>query len=157
RTGAKVAEERKLDPARMKELIRNPRIYISAPSDHFLTNQQLAIKAGVLAAVSQAGLQPQQFGVSGLPARMVWSFDAANEVLSNCQGALILALTRFRVQTDSFVGPIPAPSEYNHIEGALAISRGLPTLVIAEQGMQGRGIIGMDKDRLILIVPEHAN
>ena len=36
---------------------------------------------------------------------------------------------------------VPVPSEYSHFEGALALSCNLPSLVIAEKGMQMRGIL----------------
>jgi TIR domain len=90
-------KERRSSPIWPAEVIQGPRIYVSAPADTVLSDKQRVIKSGVLRAVSEAGLQPQEFGISGLPAGMAWTFDAADEVMNNCQGALILALVRFRV------------------------------------------------------------
>ena len=147
----------KLEPPaiRREGLIRSPRIYVSAPFDRVLNHQQREIKREVLHAISQAGLQPQEFGVSGLPARLAWDFYAANEVMSNCQGALVLALIRFRASTES--GPIAIPTESNHFEGGLAISRGLPTLVLAEHGIQERGIAYPYGGQQIVTMPESAD
>ena len=155
RPAARATKEREPSAVRSEELIRSPRIYVSAPVDLSLKDTQREIKSAVLAAISQAGLQPQEFGVSGLPARMAWTFSAANEVMSNCQGALILALIRFRASTEA--GLIAIPTEYNHFEGGLAISRGLPTFVIAEQGIQQRGIVYPGGGQLIVTMPENAD
>jgi hypothetical protein len=38
--------------------------------------------------------------------------------------------------------PQPFPTPYNHLEGALALSQGIPVLIIGEEGMDGGGIFG---------------
>ena len=45
------------------------------------------------------------------------------------------------------------PSEYNHYEGALAISSDIPMLVVAEEGMPDRGIVWRGGGLLINLFP----
>ena len=141
--------------AHSKKLIRSPRIYVSAPSGVLLNHHQRELKSEILRVISQAGFEPQEFGVSGLPTGMVWTFDRAKEVMSHCRGALILALIRLRASTEH--GPLPLATEYNHIEGGIALSQGLPTFVVAEQGIPQRGIIHLGSGRPIVTLPENSD
>lgn len=50
---------------------------------------------------------------------------------------------------------VPIPSEYSHFEGALALARPLPTLVVGEQGMPMRGILSQLGGTLVIQVPMH--
>ena len=153
---ARVTGEPKPVDLRPDETLWRPRVYFSATTDRFLDDRQRAVKQAILSAVSAAGFQPQEFGVSGLPAAMQWNFDAADEVMSNCQGGLILAQARYRVRTQDG-DELALPSEYNHLEGGMAISRGLPTIVIAEEGIQERGIVFRGSSLLVLTVPRHVD
>jgi hypothetical protein len=113
----------------------HPRIYIHAP--YKPAPLQAEIKQGILDKIRAMGLDPQEFRVSGMPKGDAWDFDRAMEVMRQCDGALILALMRESDGTNSS----PIPSEYSHFEGALALSCKLPSLVVAEEGMQMRGIL----------------
>ena len=141
---------------RSKDLIPRPRIYISAPVERALNDQRLSIKKEVIRAISLSGFQPQEFGVSGLPANMAWSFTAANEVMRNCQGAFILALARWRVWKEQ-EGEEILPTEYNHFEGGLATSQGLPSFVMAERGMKERGIVYPGGGQFLVTMPPNAD
>ncbi|HZF12539.1 MAG TPA: TIR domain-containing protein [Thermoanaerobaculia bacterium] len=121
------------------------RIYIHAP--YKPDPLRAEVKKGVLAKLRKLGFDPQEFHVSGLPQGDAWTFDRAIEVMRQCDGALILALMRW---SDS-AGPIP--SEYSHFEGALALSCNLPTLVLAEEGMQMRGILSQAGGSFVLQIP----
>jgi predicted nucleotide-binding protein len=122
-----------------------PNIYIHAPFEP--AGAQAEVKSAVLDKIKSIGFDPQEFQVSGMPKGSPWSFDLAIEIMRQCDGALILALMR-RMESD---GTTPAPSEYSHFEGALALSRDLPGLVIAEEGMPRRGILAPFS--LVLPVP----
>jgi hypothetical protein len=74
--------------------------------------------------------------VSGIPAGWAWSFDKSAEVMDRCQGAVILALVKYQFGDDHLL-----PSEYAHYEGALALSKALPTLIISEDGTPDAGIV----------------
>jgi predicted nucleotide-binding protein len=114
-----------------------PRIYIHAP--YTPGPKQAILKKAILKKIQSLGFEPQEFHISGLPRGDTWNFDRAIEVMRQCDGALILALKRWQGTSGRTV--VPIPSEYSHFEGALAVSRGLPTIVVAEEGMQPRGIL----------------
>ena len=114
-----------------------PRIYIHAP--YKPEPHQTAVKAYILDKIAQLEFEPQEFHISGIPKGDAWSFERAIDVMRKCDGALILALMRW-IDSNGNTS-VPIPSEYSHFEGALALSCGLPTFVVAEEGMQTRGIL----------------
>lgn len=94
-------------------------------------------------------------GAAGLVVRVLrreeWSNDVPlrpiQQVISECSGAIVLAFER-----DRFAGPGPVvrsesgadirlATVWNHIEAALAYTRGLPVLVIAEHGLRSEGLL----------------
>ena len=143
------------EPTSSADLIAPPRVFVSAPVDSVLNVGQLAIKRGVLALLRKTGIEPQEFGASGLPAQMIWNFEAAREVMGNCQGACILGFARWRVSTDA--GLMTMLTEYNHFEGGLATSLELPIFLMAEAGVQQRGIVYPGGGKLIVTIPENAD
>ncbi len=120
------------------------RIYISAPADSNLSQEQLKLKKSVIKAIEKEGFEPQEFFASGIPTAMgmPWSFEGAEQVMSRCQGAAVLAFARWLAE--SAKGPAGdysyLPSEYNHFEGALAFTRRLPRLVVTDKGVRTSGI-----------------
>lgn len=128
-----------------------PRIYISAPIDRHLQPDQLDMKRAILLTIQSQGLEPQEFGVSGLPKRDGWSFDAADNVLRRCHGAVILAFAQW---TASGVTPtLVMPSEYNHFEGAVALTRYVSTLIIKDEIVAPRGIAYYGGGRFVVDIP----
>jgi len=115
-------------------------IFLSAPVDRHLLDHQLSAKEGLKKLLASQGFEVQEFGVSGLPANMPWTADAALEVMRKCDGVLVLAFSRFEFIDDTGK-PVRIPTEYNHYEGALALALGLPTFVLADQGLPSRGIL----------------
>ena len=128
-----------------------PRIYIHAP--YKPEPDQAEVKRGILEKIQRLGFDPQEFHVSGIAKGDPWSFERALEVMRQCDGALILALMRW-MGSDGTTR-VPAPSEYSHFEGALALACDLPTVVIAEEGMQMRGILSQMGGSFVLQVPMH--
>lgn len=126
-----------------------PRIYIHAP--YKLEPERDQVKRRLLEKIRELGFDPQEFGVSGIPKGDPWSFGRAMEVMRQCDGGLILALMR-RMEFDGTTR-VPIPSEYSHFEGALALSCNLPSLVIAEEGMEMRGILSQMGGSFVLQVP----
>jgi hypothetical protein len=134
-----------------------PRIYISAPTDSNLSPEQLELKRSIIEAIRKEGFEPQEFFKSGIPQAIVWSFEQAEQVMSRCQGAVILAFARWlayerRTLSPWRTEPVPPsneeatvptfylPSEYNHFEGALAFVRRIPLLVITDDRIRTAGI-----------------
>lgn len=131
------------------------RVYVSSPTDAHLTPWQKKLKKGVLDQLIAAGLEPQVFGERGLPIKMAWSFDAAEQMMSDCQAAVVLALARHRFSVHGGA-PVSFPSEYNHYEGALAVTYNLPLLILAEEGLPDRGITYRGGGRFIVTIPANA-
>jgi predicted nucleotide-binding protein len=124
-----------------------PKIYIHAP--YKPAPLQAEIKRGILEKIRAMGLDPQEFQVSGMPKGDAWNFDRAVEVMRQCDGALILALKRSDGADSS-----PIPSEYSHFEGALALACNLFSLVVAEEGMEMRGILSSTGGSFVLQIPK---
>jgi hypothetical protein len=99
-------------------------------------------------------MEPQHFLESGIPAGWGWNFAAANDVMRRCHGAVILAFPRWRftVGDESY----SMPTEYNHFEGALASAHKLPLLIMADKGVEQRGIVWTGGGVPITFIPEDA-
>jgi hypothetical protein len=142
-------------------MIPKPRVYVSCPLDQHLMQEHREVKAKILTALSDAGFEPHEFVVSGLPVAedINWSFKSANQLMQRCQGALILAFTRHDFRIERFeMGQmredrIRMPSEYAHFEGALATSNELPTFIVADESVRNAGITYMGGGKFINYVP----
>lgn len=126
------------------------RVFVSAPIDDHLTPVQQTIKHGVYDLLHQNGFDLQKFVELGLPIQeyMRWSIDNADEVMSYCQGAVVIGLARWRFPTDA--GDFLFPTEYSHCEGTLALARKLPTLLILENGTVRRGLFHTSHHRIFM-------
>jgi len=135
------------------------RVFISVPMDQHLDEHQLKVVHAVLQLISEAGFEPQRFLYSGLPASMGWNFQTVEEVMRRCVGAVIFALTRRTLgeKDDSEGGRILLPTEWNHYEGAVANTLGLPTLVAVERGIADTGIAYTGGGTPILFKPQDAD
>src|SRR2546423_9153087 len=119
-------------------MMRKPRVFISCTMDHNLDDRRRGLKREIIKRISEAEFEPQIFFESGLPTDKAWNFNSVSEVMQRCQGAVILGFPRWEVQTNA--DALRITTEYNHYEGALALTLGIPTVVIAEQGTPDRGI-----------------
>lgn len=93
-----------------------------------------------LGFLRDVGLNPRTLGVTDLPARV--PLDEVIEILDECSGAIILGYPQMKVSsgakknrkiTKSFL----LPTEWNHIEAALAYARGFPIMIIHHKGISG--------------------
>ncbi len=123
----------------MQTIPKKGKVFISTPLDEHLAKEQLAVKTLLIDEIQKRGLSPQEFLRRGVVARKSWTFQNAISLISECQGVLVLGLARSRweVQTGTYL----CPSEYSHFEGAVALSKGIPTLIVAENGVVNRGIV----------------
>jgi hypothetical protein len=117
------------------------RVFVSVPADNNMDPGQQEVVSSVLQLISNAGFEPQRFLYSGLPASMGWNFQTVDEVMRRCVGAVIIAFPRWTLPDSETpdADPVLLPTEYNHYEGAVANTLGLPTLIIAERGIVDRG------------------
>lgn len=120
-------------------MIPKPRIYLSVPSDQHLSPERLKLKLAIIGAIETEGFEVQEFFARGVPANMSWDFEKANAIMARCEGVVVLAFVRWAFK-DGQQATILMPSEWNHFEGALATTRDLPLMVIAERGVPNRGI-----------------
>ena len=130
--------------------MQKPRVYVHAPLDQNLSPLRLAVKARILREIADAGFDLQEFNVSGLPSGLNWTFESAAEVMSRCQGAVIIALPKYEFGTNMLM-----PSEYAHFEGALALSLKLPILIVAEEGTRSAGITLLGGGQFINMIPQN--
>lgn len=131
-----------------------PRVFVSAALEKNLLPPQQLMQAAIVEALEAAGLDPQLVAVRGLPLDLAWNFAAAEDIIARCQGAVVLAFARHRFSTPE--GPLKLPSEYNHYEGAIAISQRLPILIVAEKGIPDRGIAYRGGGKFIVSMPADA-
>ena len=112
------------------------RIYVSLPADPWLSSNLNALKWGVVDEIEKLGYTPEVFtnprGRPGLASAKAWSPPDADDIARRCAGAAILGMPRWRFQ-DAAGRPVLLPTEFNHYEGALARTLGLPTMVLVQR------------------------
>jgi predicted nucleotide-binding protein len=127
-----------------------PRLFVSVTDNRYLDRRRQAIKHAIMKSIESAGFdpvgfEPHQWKIGRRVNLDVWTVERANELLRTCDGMLVLALARSHVRVTSPPAAAtsverPVPTPYNHLEGALALSRGLPLLVVREEQMDETGI-----------------
>lgn len=132
-----------------------PRIFISAPVNASLTPLQLAIKTAIIKKVRLADFDPQEFHVSGLSLSEGWTFENAEKIMQKCQGAIIFAFAKWEIVKGNQTVAV-LPTEYNHYEGALALTLNKETLIIKESIVAPRGIADRSGGHFILSIPQNA-
>jgi hypothetical protein len=117
------------------------RIYVSLPADHWLPPNLNALKWGVVEEIEKLGYTPEVFtdpkGRRGLASAKSWSPPDADDIARRCAGAAILGMPRWQFKGENGE-PVLLPTEFNHYEGALAHTLGLPTLVLVQRDVMRR-------------------
>ncbi|HJY91510.1 MAG TPA: nucleotide-binding protein, partial [Candidatus Acidoferrum sp.] len=78
----------------------------------------------------------------GLASPKAWNPRDADEIARRCVGAAVLGMPRWNFQ-DAEGQPVQLPTEFNHYEGALARTLGLPTLVLVQRSVRRRVVFDM--------------
>jgi hypothetical protein len=123
------------------------RIFVSASSNKRLDDRRRLLKVAILDRIRQAGYEPQEFWESGIPENLSWSFENVDRVMRKCVGAVVFGFPRWTVKEDWLETKLVG--EYNHYEGAVALTYGLPILLLAEQGVEDRGVVWTGGGRTI--------
>ncbi len=131
------------------------RIFVSATTNGRLDERRRRLKAAILSNLREADYEPQEFFESGIPENRGWSFDNVDYVMKRCVGAVVFAFPRWIIPGESEETRIV--NDYNHYEGAVAVTHGLPTLLLAEKGVADRGIVWLGGGRAITYVPNDAD
>jgi hypothetical protein len=122
------------------------RIYVSLPADPWLPPNLNDLKWGVVEEIEKLGYNAEIFtnpkGRPGLASAKSWSPEGADDIARRCTGAVILGMARWRFE-DANGNDVLLPTEFNHYEGALARTLGLPTLVLAQRGVMRRVVFDL--------------
>jgi hypothetical protein len=131
------------------------RVFVSAISNKTLDGSRRALKAALLAKIRGAGYEPQEFSESGIPENLAWTFENVDRVMQKCVGAVVFGFSRWMISQPSYEKKLI--SEYNHYEGAVALTHGLPVLLLAEEGVESRGVVWTGAGKTITYIPENAD
>ena len=131
------------------------RVFISASFSEHLDERRRKIKDAILSKIVEAGYQPQEFFRSGICENWAWSFDNVHRVMQRCIGAAILGFPRSTILQHSSKRQIVG--EFNHYEGAVALTLGLPVLIIVEEGVEDHGVVWSGGGRPLLYMPKDAD
>jgi hypothetical protein len=88
-------------------------------------------------------MEPQTIGPRRQP--IASPFDEVVALMKTCQCSIILGLSQIHVTAGTINGKeitraFRLPSEWNHIEGAISVMLGMPTLMMCERGVADRGL-----------------
>jgi len=122
------------------------RIYVSLPADPWLPANLNELKWGIVEEIRKLGYAPEIFsnprGMPGLASARGWNPRDADEIARRCAGAAVIGMARWQF-ADGKGNPVLLPTEFNHYEGALARTLGLPTLVLVQQDVLRRVVFDM--------------
>jgi hypothetical protein len=122
------------------------RIYVSLPADPWLPPNLNALKWGIVDEIEKLGYKPEIFtnpkGTVSLASAKAWNPRDADDIARRCVGAAVLGMPRWTF-TDADGNPALLPTEFNHYEGALARTLGLPTLVLVQKNVRRRVVFDM--------------
>lgn len=146
------------------------RIYVSTPDpEPDLSEAQEKFFRAILKKVEGAGFQPHGFYEGGDSADFELNNNGMRDLMRICQGVLIFAFAQWQViQRHGKEQPDEpsreavsksnqlSPTEYNHLEGGVAIAEAKPLLVITEAGVLKRGIASQTVTREVVTIPRGA-
>ncbi len=95
-----------------------------------------------LTSLENIGLTPRTLGSTDYPSKA--PLDEVIEIMNECHGAIILGYPQILVSEGKIKGSdikcdLMLPTEWNHIEAALAYSKGIPLIIFHHNGVS-RGI-----------------
>jgi hypothetical protein len=115
------------------------RIFVSATYNGHLDDRRKKLKAAIIKKISDAGYEPQEFWESGFPENLAWNFDNCDRTMRKCVGAVVFGFPRWVVAWPN--SDIRLVGEFNHYESAVALTYGLPLLLLAEKRVEDREIV----------------
>jgi hypothetical protein len=112
------------------------------------TDQQESFVRAVEERLRSAGIIPHTVGRNTFSSDA--PFKAINDLLDTCSGAVVIAFERVYFPSgfekrggpkQTTISEIKLPTPWNQIEAAMAYSRGLPLLIIVEDGLRIEGLL----------------
>lgn len=135
---------------------KTERIFVSLPADQWLTKQENKTKWAVVAAIDGLGYTTEVFfdprGTRSLSASQAWSAASCGQVMRRCEGCALLGFPRWRINGEA--GQILLPTEFNHYEGAVAYTLGLPLLVLIQAGVLRRVVFDDNYKGYVGTIPD---
>jgi hypothetical protein len=123
------------------------RVYVSLPADPWLPPNLNQLKWGIVEEIEKLGYTAEIFtnpkGKISLASARSWHPRDADEIGRRCVGAALLGMARWTFQ-DVQGEQALLPTEFNHYEGALARTLGLPTLVLVQKNVRRRVVFDMN-------------
>lgn len=118
-------------------------VFLSRPS--IVTDQYTNGLHRMYERLGELKIRPRTIGISDTPLRS--PFSEVENLIRQCKGMIVLGYPQFELIDGTFRGSklrpgTFLPSEWHQIEGCLAYSRKIPTLVIAHDGID-RGIFAL--------------
>lgn len=132
----------------------NKRVFVSSTTNKRLDERRQLFKEAVLNKVREAGYEPQEFWESGIPENLAWSFENVDRVMRQCVGAIVFGFPRWTVAEPNETKLV---GEFTHYEGAVAVTYGLPLLLLREDGVEDRGIVWTGGGKTITFIPANAD
>jgi hypothetical protein len=124
------------------------------------TPEQEAFVSAIERYMTHSGLLPQALG------RNYWSSQqplrAIDELMSECSGVAIVGFERLQVlhaierrgsAEERRVADVSLPSVWNQLEAAMAYVRGLPLLVLVQDGLRAEGLLEPGYDWYVKRLP----
>jgi hypothetical protein len=135
--------------------MKTRRIFISLPADQWLTKQENKVKWAIVSSVEALGYTAEVFldprGTTSLSASLAWSATECERVMRRCEGCVVLGFPRWRIDGEE---QIQLATDFNHYEGALAHTLGLPLLVLVQEGVVRRVVFDSSYKGYIGVIPE---
>ncbi len=120
--------------------MKTRRIFVSLPADVWHTEAENAVKWGIVARIEALGYTTEIFtdprGTRSIAASLAWSAAECENVMRRCDGCVLLGFARWRLHDAG--QPLWLATDFNHYEGALAHTLGLPLLALVQEGVQRR-------------------
>jgi hypothetical protein len=127
------------------------RVFMSSVTELSPDDPREAFRVNLLGRIQASGYSPQQFGVSGLPLNMPWSFQSVARVMERCVGAAVLGFALGRPSRTG-IGFQTIGVE-RHYEGAVALTLGLPLLLVMDSGLALEGVLAPESGKIVTSLP----
>ena len=127
------------------------RVYFSLPKTTWRDGHEIGLNAAqfdlvkaLARRIDGMGYIVQVFARFGIPsdpdiASTTWSYEAVERVMRRCAGAIFIGVPRWIVyRTDLPGDELRLGSDFSHFEAGMAVTLGLPRLVLVEKGLQTR-------------------
>ena len=141
--------------------MKTRRIFVSLPADDWLTKQENQAKWATVKAIENLGYTAEIFldprGARSLAAPQAWSAANCEDVMRRCDGCVLLGFPRWlgspRWPIDGREAQFLLSTEYNHYEGAIAKTLGLPLLVLVQKDVLRRVVFDSNYRGFVGVIP----